>query len=437
MLRSIACCAMWLLLGTSPAWCAPPRVAFPEAEGAGALSQGGRGGKVIYVTTLEDGYGKDKKPLPGSLRAAIEAAGPRIVLFQVGGVIELKRGLVIREPQITIAGQTAPGDGICLKNYSLGVVNTHDVVIRHLRVRPGDTAGKEMDGISVLQSQRAIIDHCSVSWSIDEALSVTGEGCTDVSVQWCCIAEGLNESVHSKGAHGYGSLIRTDGQVSYHHNLYAHFKTRCPRPGTYGNAPGQLDFRNNVIYDWDDPPGYSAEDPAKLNYVGNYLRPGPSTRDARTAFDIGGKETAIFAADNIMEGKTVATPWELIRKIELGQKLNAPLPLPEVKTSTARETFQTVLAGCGATRPRRDAVDTRIIQDVIGKQGKIINSQTEVGGWPAYRSAAAEPDADADGLPDSWERKHRLNPQDPADAQQDADRNGYPDLEDYLNELAG
>ena len=239
--------------------------AFPGAEGFGRHSLGGRGGKVYFVTTLADYNPKAKKetPIEGSLRHALSASGPRTIVFRTSGVIELVAPLKITEPRVTIAGQTAPGDGICLTNYGTQI-EADDVVVRHVRFRPGDSVGKEMDALAVYQCRNVILDHCSASWSVDETLSVTGEGCGNVTVQWCFITESLDQSVHAKGTHGYGSLIRTDGGVTYHHNLYAHHRTRCPRPGTYGKPPGLLlDFRNNVIYDWISPAGYTSDDPAR------------------------------------------------------------------------------------------------------------------------------------------------------------------------------
>jgi hypothetical protein len=408
--------------------------AFPGAEGAGLLSRGGRGGRVIFVTSLAD---DPKKPLPGTLRAAVQASGPRIVIFEVGGLIELQAPLVVREPFLTIAGQTAPGDGICLKNFPLLINRTHDVIVRHLRVRPGDAAGKELDGLSVLQSQRVVIDHCSVSWSIDEAVSVTGAGCTDVTVQWCCIAEGLNASVHEKGSHGYGALIRTDGKVSYHHNLFAHFQTRCPRPGTYGDKPGELDFRNNLIYDWIGPPGYSAQDPARMNYVGNFLKPGPSTTDSRFAFDVGGSRTQLFLWDIIIDGKSEPDLWRLISHAErIEARLGTPIPFRPVTTIPADTLMDQLLPRVGAMQPRRDAVDRRIVQDVKNGTGNVIDSPAQVNGWPSYAAGTAPTDSDRDGIPDDWERQARLDPLDAADALRDANGNGWPDLEDYLHQLA-
>ena len=193
--------------------------AFPGAEGFGAGAKGGRGGKVFVVTTLEDYPGGKKKAVAGSLRAACEAKGPRTIVFDVAGTIVLEKALRISEPYITIAGQTAPGGGICLRNYGLDI-RTHDVVIRYLRVRPGDTMKKETDSIAISSGSRdVIIDHCSASWSIDETLSVSGPGITNVTVQWCIISESLNDSFHKKGLHGYGSLVRTNGNISFHQQL--------------------------------------------------------------------------------------------------------------------------------------------------------------------------------------------------------------------------
>jgi hypothetical protein len=186
--------------------------AFPGAEGFGADTPGGRGGAVIAVTNLDDSG-------PGSFRAACEANGPRIVVFRVGGLIDLKKNVVIKNPNITIAAQTAPGDGICLRDHQL-MIDTHDVVLRYLRSRPGDIAGKEVDAISIAGSSRNVIaDHCSATWSVDEALSPSGD-ISNITVQWCLIAEGLNKSVHKKGAHGYGSLVRASGGLTLHHNLW-------------------------------------------------------------------------------------------------------------------------------------------------------------------------------------------------------------------------
>lgn len=426
--------AVLLLLGAL-ALQDPAKVpAFPGAEGAGAFTPGGRGGKVLRVTTLED-YDPDReKPVPGSFRAAVSAKGPRLVVFRVSGLITLQAPLKIREPFLTIAGQTAPGGGVCLRNYGCVISETHDVVVRHLRFRPGDPMKKELDALSVLQSRDVILDHCSASWATDEVLSVTGEGCSNVTVQWCFITEALDRSHHSKGEHGYGSLLRVDGDVSFHHNLYAHHRTRCPRPGTYGAERGiHLDFRNNAIYDWISPAGYTSEDRATLNYVGNYLKPGPSTKDRRFAFKIGGAGTRMFVADNVLEGVEAADAWSLIAKARPANKAGEAIALPPVRTDAPADAYSKVLEGAGATLPRRDAADLRVAEAVREGKGKVINSQEEVGGWPEYAGGEAPADEDEDGMPDAWERANGLDPATPEDAPADKDGDGYTNVEEYLN----
>ena len=411
--------------------------AFPGAEGFGSTTPGGRGGKVYLVTTLDDYRpGSKAKPIPGSLRAAVEAEGPRIVVFRVAGLIDLKAPLVVVNPFITIAGQTAPGDGVCLKTYNC-TIKAHDSVVRYLRVRPGDEAAKPLDGLSVYETQNVVIDHCSVSWSVDETLSVTGAGCTNVTVQWCLISESLKESVHDKGEHGYGSLVRTDGDITFHHNIYAHHQTRCPRPGTYGAERGILfDFRNNLIYDWLSPAGYSAEDKATMNYIGNYLKPGPSTKDRKHAFKVGGPATTMFVEGNFLLGadKGNADNWELIGGKKTPEtRLASPLAVAPVQTDTAEALFPKLLAGVGATLQRRDAVDARVIEQITSGTGRLINSPKDVGCWPTYAAATAPEDADADGQPDAWEQQHGLNPADSTDNRGDLDGDGYTNIEEFLN----
>jgi pectate lyase len=404
----------------------PPKTpAFPGAEGAGALARGGRGGRVIIVTHLGDSG-------PGSLREAVEAEGPRIVLFRVAGLVELKSPLKITHPFLTIAGQTAPGGGICIQGFGCSV-QADDVVVRHLRFRPGDVQGKATDALSVFKARRVILDHCSASWSVDESLSVTGEGCSDVTVQWCLISESLNKSVHAKGEHGFGSLIRTDGTVSFHHNLYAHHSSRCPRPGTYGTTPGLLDFRNNVIYNWGARAGYSSDDPALVNYVGNYLKPGPSTRTPRHAFRIGGPATRLFVADNFL-GEPREDPWSLITHAAAENKADKAFAAAAVATDPPEAAFAKVLERAGATRPDRDAIDLRVVEEVRQGAGRIIDSQRDVGGWPSYPAGDPPADGDGDGMPDEWEKQHGLAPADATDGILDADSDGYTNIEEFLND---
>lgn len=413
-----------------------PVPAFPGAEGFGSATPGGRGGAVLFVTNLQDDG-------PGSLRAACQSKGPRTVLFRVSGIIELESTLKITEPFLTVAGQSAPGDGICLRGHGLVVADTHDVVLRHLRIRPGDTAKEETDALSVYRSQNVILDHCSASWGTDETISITGEGTSEVTVQWCMISESLNRSVHSKGAHGYGSLLRADGRVSFHHNLYAHHSSRNPRPGTYGdqNRGILLDFRNNVIYDWGNRAGYTAGDKATVNYIANYLKPGPSTatRVRASAFHVGGSTTTLYVDRNRIENQPENTDdWAMIvlpKELAMADvRLPGPLEVAPVTTEPAEEAYRKVLEGAGATRPRGDPVDMRVMSQVRTGTGRIIDSQRDVGGWPKYRSEKPPLDSDDDGMPDEWERKNGLNPA-VADDKGDADGDGYTNLEEYLNSL--
>jgi pectate lyase len=410
--------------------------AFPGAEGCGAGTPGGRGGRVLFVTNLDDWNPKSKKekPIEGSLRAAVEAEGPRTIVFRVSGLIELKAALVVTKPYLTMPGQTAPGDGICLKNFPC-VVSTHDVIIRHMRFRPGDESGKELDALDVYGGRDVIFDHCSASWSVDETLSVTGEGCTNVTVQRCMITESLNKSKHTKGEHGYASLIRIDGDVTFHHNVYAHHKTRCPRPGTYGAERGiMLDFRNNLIYDWASTAGYTSDDKATLNYVGNFLKPGPSTTRREYAFKIGGAATRMFVEDNRIEGqKESGDAWSIIDHNQPEHRLAQPLALPPVATDRAADLLPKLLADSGATLPKRDPVDARVVKEIETMTGRIIDTPADVGGWPTYISSEPPEDADLDGMPDAWEREHGLNPADGDGHRADADGDGYTNLEEFLN----
>ena len=244
----------------------PQTPAFPEAQGFGAFTKGGRGGEVFIVTTTED-YGVGEPVIKGSLREAVEAAMPRTVIFEVCGIIELKRPLVIEDPYITIAGQTAPGDGICLKDYSFSVW-ADEAIIRYLRVRLGDVHRLESDAIDIgsvidnsgqladIPSSNVIVDHCSAGWATDEIFTIGSERTT---VQWSIISECLYKSFHPKGGHSMGSVIRgSHGGISLLHNIYVHNNSRNPKLGSDGVSPGAVfDVRNNIFYDWGLMPGYS------------------------------------------------------------------------------------------------------------------------------------------------------------------------------------
>ncbi|HEX7486668.1 MAG TPA: LamG-like jellyroll fold domain-containing protein [Vicinamibacterales bacterium] len=416
----------------------PPLSAFPGAEGFGALTPGGRGGRVIIVTNLDDSG-------PGSFRDAVTAKGPRIVVFGIGGLITLATPVVIEEPFVTIAGHTAPGDGICFRGHQVSI-RTHDVVVRYLRFRLGDVAGAEEDSFDIVgDSHDVIVDHCSATWSVDENLSPSG-GIRNITVQWCLIAEALNRSVHSKGAHGYGSLARAIGGVTFHHNLWAHNAARNPRLGdNYAKPPyPTFDVRNNVIYDYGEIASGMTGDHLSVNYVNNYVRPGPSSDRKRGIIVFTDTaESGYYIDGNVVDGREewTADNTKMFDRMEFNGKrlvtvVKMPFDAPTVRTTTARRALQDVLVGVGAVLPRRDAVDARIVQSVERRDGAIIDSQLQVGGWPGYRAGQAPVDTDKDGLPDAWEKAHGLDPKDPGDASQPGSREGYTNIEVYLNDLA-
>ena len=421
--------------------------AFPGAEGFGACSIGGRGGKVLFVTNLNDSG-------QGSLRQAVKADGPRTVIFRVSGTIALESAIVIAKPYITIAGQTAPGDGICLKNYALVFAADH-VIVRYIRCRPGDNAKAESDSISISSGRDIIVDHCSASWSVDETLSASSRGrLGNVTVQWCIISESLNDSVHHKGPHGYGSLIRGSfgNGYTYHHNLYAHHHARLPRPGNYLDRIRDpegfvLDFRNNVIYNWAGrAAGYNADGSngtnsiTKMNFVGNYYKAGINST-GNLAFSESTTSARAWFNSNCMNGSSPDDPWSLVNFVKFSAddmeayKQSAPIPVPPVKTDDAITAYKRVLAESGAILPKRDAVDIRIVNDVKNGTGKIIDDEQQVGGWPELKSTKPPQDSDKDGMPDDWEKQYGLDPTNPADGNADVDADGYTNLEEYLNNI--
>ena len=425
------------------------QLAFPTAEGFGAYAEGGRGGDVYYVTNLDDGG-------PGSLRNGIQSAnGPRTIVFAISGIIQLQSDLVVDKDHITIAGQTAPGDGICLRDYRLAIAADH-VIVRYLRSRLGDESGQESDAISIAAGHNIIVDHCSASWSVDEVFSCsTGrKGAIDkVTVQWCIISEALHNSIHRKGSHGYGSLIRGcyGAKYTYHHNLYAHNKNRNPRPGNYDwnnyktDTLGLLfDFRNNVMYNWGGPrPSYDADTKSvcRYNYVGNYGKAGPDSDLPGWAYSASCKHFRAYYCGNYFYGGIPQDQWSLVNftghwsKSQVSAYKQAePFPAGPIKTETAQDAFAAVMAHAGASFPR-DEVDERIIREVQDGTGSIIDSQGEVGGWPVYKTSAAPADIDLDGMPDEWEIRLGLNPHDPGDRNGDLDENGFTNLEEYLNDL--
>lgn len=435
--------ALALLAATASAASEPAgAIAFPGAEGFGRFASGGRGGTVFHVTTLADSG-------PGSLRAAVEARGLRTVVFDVAGTIALASPLKIGRPNITIAGQTAPGDGVTLRGQPL-IVAADDVVVRYIRARLGDETKVQEDAVSITRGRRIILDHVSASWSVDETLSAGSrydppeDGVYDLTVQWSLIAESLNVSGHAKGRHGYGSLIRGGhgARFSWLHNLWANHQARMPRPGNY-NGPevdpvGPLmEFRGNVFFNWGgDRAGYNADKDAKASYdfVGNWYQTGPDSQ-AALAFCEQSRGARAYFAGNAMNGTVPGDPWSLVGCTP-PEGYRSPTPLADsgTKPETAAEAYARVLARAGASRVR-DAVDSRIVAGVKARTGRLINSQADVGGWPVLKSGPAWVDGDGDGMPDDWERAQGFDPKDGADGATDRDGDGFTNLEEWLNGL--
>jgi Pectate lyase len=416
--------------------------AFPGAEGAGKWSKGGRGGTVIPVTNLHDSG-------PGSLRAAAEAKGPRTVVFRVSGTIELLRPISIKQPFLTIAGQSAPGHGICIKGHGVIISNTHDIIIRHLRCRPGDKSSMagETDAFSMADVREVIIDHCSATWSTDECLSVTRDS-DRVTVQNCLIAEALT-------SHALGSLIGSyEGSISFLNNLYACNRARNPRVSAYQSESGReqsagprVDFRQNVIFNWYSGPGYTGsgkpEHPERvaINYVNNYLKPGLDTLASQKllAFTINqGAEVDCFMSGNHHEAipsLAAQTDLLLVKDGAVLRLLKTPVPHePVSQPTTAEQALAAVLTNAGATKPRRDPVDVRIVAGVRDGTGRQPTSLDD-NAWPNLQRIEPGVDTDGDCLPDAWEQKHGLDPDDPSDAVRIANPEGWTHLELWLNQL--
>jgi len=436
--------------------------AFPGAEGHGKYTTGGRNGRVIYVTNLEDNNN------PGSFRYAINQAGPRIILFKVSGTIQLKSRLNISNGDMTIAGQTAPGDGVTLRDYPV-VVDADNVIIRFLRFRMGDKANQEGDALGGRYSKNIILDHCSMSWSTDECVSFYQN--ENFSLQWCIISESLRNSVHNKGAHGYGG-IWGGKNASFHHNLLAHHDSRNPRLGeTHGEAfalTDLVDLRNNVIYNWQGNSCYGGE-AMNVNIVNCYYKPGPATTKVEriisidklteTGFPISNLWGKFYIAGNVMTGSARATSdnwtygvcnqfnarYTVSQAEKEAMRLADPLNPGQVTTHLAEKAYEKIIEYGGASL-KRDSVDLRIIHDVAtgtatyltggnGSTGGIIDTQDAVGGWPLLESLVAPDDTDGDGMPDYWETEHGLLPDDPGDAILRSVDGVYTNIEVYINSL--
>lgn len=450
-----------VVLALSANYAAAQLKAFPGAEGAGAFATGGRGGDVYHVTKLTDYTGSP--PLAdrqGTLRHAISSAtGARTIVFDVGGTIQLLDNLSVNKSNITVAGQTAPGPGITLRDYtfqvsSTGANTTSDVIVRHIRSRKGDATTAE-DAAGVLGSgttRRVILDHISASWGEDEVLSVTNNA-TEVTVQYSNIAEGLNPT-----GHGFGSLIRpqVDSKVSFHHNLFVNSQSRQPRLGTFNDRLLEIDFRNNVVYNWGDRAGYAggSSEPelehVDLNYVGNYLIAGPSTpadgRHTRAFSKDGNVDLEMFQQGNLIDSDKDAqrdgadTGWGMVYVIPgtdgtLTQRASAfAFAFALSSTDSAADAYAKVLAAAGALPWNRDATDVRLFGDVKNQTGSIVNAPSAAE-WNAIVNAAmvARPagwDTDGDGMPNGWETANGFNPNVMDNNLVQTD--GYTALEHYL-----
>jgi pectate lyase len=444
----------------------PPRLpegaipAFPGAWGAGMFTTGGRGGAVITVTNLNDNG-------PGSLRAALETEGPRIVVFRTAGTIKVNKDININHPDITIAGQSAPGDGICIAG-TLNI-NTHNVIVRHLRVRRGIPAGGQGDdNIGGNPSRNIIIDHCSTAWGMDENISLyrhmrpslDGNGqikdaVENVTIQWTISSEALDAKGHAFGGTWGGK------PSTFHHNLFACNTARNPSIG----MSGAFDFRNNVIFNWRHRTMDGGDETSLVNVINNYYKPGPATNENMRAVFARIEQRSMYSpgsawaegdwypkaqnrpgkwyvAGNIMDNNKAVTNnnWAGMRGPEELARVNTPFEAwPVAPHQTAEVAYESVLAKVGATLPKRDAVDTRVTEMVrTGKpmtETGIIRDISEVGGYPAltFNPTQVPVDSDGDGMSDEWEVKYNFDSKNPADAAFDSDSDGYTNIEEYLN----
>ena len=460
--------------------------ALPGAWGGGMYSFGGRGGKVLVVTNLDDRG-------PGSFREACEAGGPRIVLFNVAGIVKLKDRIRIRAPYVTIAGNTAPGDGVCIAGNTVEL-ETHDVVIRHMRFRRGETwVGDRNDSIGGNPIGNIMIDHVSASWGLDENMSMyrhmhdhDGDKTTpdrklptvNITIQNSIFSECLNPYHHSFGS-TIGGLNST-----FHHNLWANNAGRNPSVGMYGD----FTFVNNVLFNWVHRTVDGGDHRSFFNIINNYLKPGPATpkgepiawrllkpesERSKTVFDNFGKA---YVAGNFVEGNARVSKdnWDggvqpssraPVSTVLPTIRTNNPIPHAPLPIQPADKAYETVLANAGATLPKRDAVDERILKSVrtgevtakaptdieaqlggVGYSAPTINEivkliplgiitpPSQVGGSPEYRGTPYQ-DTDGDGMPDDWERKYGLNAKDASDASSDLNGDGYTNIEDFINGL--
>jgi hypothetical protein len=433
-------CVIWhLLLQVFLSTSSQEVPAFPGAEGFGRYTTGGRGGKVLLVTNLNDDG-------PGSLREAIRQDYPRTIVFRVSGNIQLKSNLEIRKGDLTIAGQSAPGEGICLTDYPVRIA-ADNVIIRYLRSRLGDRSRQEADAISAVRQKNIIIDHCSFSWATDECASFYDN--ENFTLQWSIVSEALNNSVHHKGNHGYGGIWGGKG-ASFHHNLLAHNASRNPRLNGsryHKNPAAEIgDFRNNVIYNWQHNSAYGGEE-GNYNLVANYYKAGPATYEKVQSRIFNPSEPLgrFFVANNYVEGypEISKNNWQggIQGEEVLKTRVEKPFERAPVETLEPQKAFEQVLAQAGASL-FRDPVDQRVVQETRNgtaafgpRKDGIIDSQDDVGGWSDLKMAAAPVDKDLDGMPDLWEEQHQLDPANPDDHSAYSIDKIYTNLEIYLNDL--
>lgn len=441
--------------------------AFPGAEGGGMYTTGGRGGTVYYVNTLADTNTGNATTREGTLRWCLGQTGKRTILFKVSGIITLGSGLSISKGDVTIAGQTAPGDGICLRYYPT-YIGANNVIIRYMRFRLGDTALQEDDAIWGRNQSSILLDHCSMSWCVDECASFYSN--KNFTMQWCLLGESLTNSIHGKGAHGFGGIWGGEN-VTFHHNMLIHHDSRNPRFNgwkrsglNYGSsvAEERMDYRNNVVYNWGGNSTYGGESAGKYNMVNNYYKYGPATsaKSRLVQADIDAGTTVILPRHGkyYLSGNHVFGYANITADNKLGLYnktgfpldsvvVNNPYACNPVTTHSAVKAFEKVLAYVGASL-KRDTVDGRLVQEAKtgtftytgsngGKNG-LIDTQSDVGGWPTYNSTTAPIDTDIDGMPDAWETANGLNPNSSADGNAfTLSMEGYTNLEVYLNSLVG
>ena len=453
---------------------------FPGAEGGGMFSFGGRGGKVITVTNLNDRG-------PGSFREACETGGARIVVFNVAGIIRLKTPIIVRAPYITIAGQTAPGDGVCIAGESFWV-NTHDVVVRHMRFRRGETnVGRRDDAFGGNPVGNIMIDHCSCTWGLDENISfyrhMFSPGADYKDLKLPTVNVTIQNTISAKALdtynHAFGSTLGGEN-CSFMRNLWASNAGRNPSIGWNGI----FNFVNNVTYNWVHRSVDGGDYTALYNMINNYFKPGPLTPKntpvghrilkpesgrSKLGYYVFGR---VHASGNIMEGYDAITKDNWAGGIQVQEqantdgytenmKWNEPFPMPHLTIMPAKDAYKYVLKNAGATIPSRDIVDERIVEEVETgkpyyvegldpnsfyqfehrrlpndsyKQG-IITDISQVGGYPEYKGTPYV-DTDGDGMPDAWEKANGLNPNDSSDAVKDCTGDGYTNIEKYINGIS-